>query len=178
MRTTEGTIYVVLTHTLHRRRRARQPRLRRGEPVRRERLKSMGSDAHDELRLKRRMHREPAMSSQHRPKPEDIEILIVEDSPTQAEQLRRLVEAHGYRARVAGNGKTAIEAMSERTPDLVLSDIEMPEMDGYALCYAIKSDERWSELASRSTSPASTISVIASRNCSTAARPKSIWTGW
>ena len=85
------------------------------------------------------------MSSQHRPKPEDIEILIVEDSPTQAEQLRRLVEAHGYRARVAGNGKTAIEAMSERTPDLVLSDIEMPEMDGYALCYAIKSDERWSD---------------------------------
>jgi hypothetical protein len=85
------------------------------------------------------------MSSQHRPKPEDIEILLVEDSPTQAEQLRCLVEAHGYRARVAGNGKTAIEAMNERIPDLVLSDVEMPDMDGYALCYAIKSDERWSD---------------------------------
>ena len=71
---------------------------------------------------------------------EDIEILIVEDSPTQAERLRRLIQSARYRARVAANGQLALDAIRERKPHLVLSDIVMPEMDGYDLCRAIKSD--------------------------------------
>ena len=71
---------------------------------------------------------------------EDIEILIVEDSPTQAERLRRLIQSVRYRARVAANGQLALDAIRERKPHLVLSDIVMPEMDGYDLCRAIKSD--------------------------------------
>jgi two-component system, sensor histidine kinase and response regulator len=70
------------------------------------------------------------------------EILIVEDSPTQAEKLRYLLESNGYAARVAGNGRLALEAIRQGKPALVLSDIVMPEMDGYALCNAIKSDAR------------------------------------
>ncbi|MGV7211449.1 hybrid sensor histidine kinase/response regulator [Oxalobacteraceae bacterium A2-2] len=73
-------------------------------------------------------------------KPDEIEILIVEDSPTQAERLRRLIQSVHYQARVAGNGKLALDAIHERKPHLVLSDIVMPEMDGYTLCRAIKSD--------------------------------------
>jgi signal transduction histidine kinase len=73
-------------------------------------------------------------------KPDEVEILIVEDSPTQAERLRRLIQSVSYRARVAGNGKLALDAIHERKPHLVLSDIVMPEMDGYTLCRAIKSD--------------------------------------
>ena len=69
-----------------------------------------------------------------------IDILIVEDSPTQAEKLRYLIEGNGYRAHVAGNGRLALEAIRQRKPSLVLSDIMMPEMDGYALCEAIKAD--------------------------------------
>jgi two-component system sensor histidine kinase/response regulator len=69
---------------------------------------------------------------------DDIEILIVEDSPTQAEKLRYLTEGQGYRVRVAGNGRIALELLAQRRADLVLSDIVMPEMDGYALCRAIK----------------------------------------
>jgi len=72
--------------------------------------------------------------------PDEIEILIVEDSPTQAERLRRLIQSMRYKARVAGNGRLALEAIRERKPHLVLSDIVMPEMDGYALCRAIKTD--------------------------------------
>jgi signal transduction histidine kinase len=69
-----------------------------------------------------------------------IDILIVEDSPTQAEKLRYLIEGNGYRAHIAGNGRLALEAIRQHKPSLVLSDIMMPEMDGYALCEAIKSD--------------------------------------
>jgi signal transduction histidine kinase len=72
--------------------------------------------------------------------PDEIEILIVEDSPTQAERLRRLIQSMRYKARVAGNGKYALAEIRERKPHLVLSDIVMPEMDGYELCRAIKAD--------------------------------------
>ncbi|HUG24032.1 hybrid sensor histidine kinase/response regulator [Piscinibacter sp.] len=69
-----------------------------------------------------------------------IEILLVEDSPTQAARLRYLMESKGYLTRVANNGRDALRELRERRPQLVLSDVVMPEMDGYALCRAIKSD--------------------------------------
>ena len=72
--------------------------------------------------------------------PDQVEILIVEDSPTQAERLRRLIQSLRYQARVAANGRLALEAIRERKPHLVLSDIVMPEMDGYELCRSIKND--------------------------------------
>ncbi|CAN7701011.1 hybrid sensor histidine kinase/response regulator [Duganella sp. LjRoot269] len=80
------------------------------------------------------------MDTSYEIQPDEIEILIVEDSPTQAERLRRLIQSMRYGARVAGNGQLALEAIRVRKPDLVLSDIVMPEMDGYALCRAIKND--------------------------------------
>lgn len=66
------------------------------------------------------------------------DILIVEDSPTQAENLRGLLASAGYRVRLAANGRLALGALAGYRPALVLSDILMPEMDGYALCTAIK----------------------------------------
>ncbi|WP_343728895.1 response regulator [Duganella sp.] len=81
------------------------------------------------------------MDTSYEIQPDEIEILIVEDSPTQAERLRRLIQSMRYGARVAPNGRLALEAIRERKPHLVLSDIVMPEMDGYALCRAIKSDD-------------------------------------
>lgn len=68
------------------------------------------------------------------------EILVAEDSPTQAELLRLLLQENGYAVTVTGNGKQALEAARRRKPMLVISDVVMPEMDGYALCRAIKSD--------------------------------------
>jgi len=72
---------------------------------------------------------------------EPIEILIVEDSPTQAQQLLLMLEHRGYRLNVASNGREALSRMQRRPPALVVSDVVMPEMDGYALCRAIKQDE-------------------------------------
>ncbi|GJJ00945.1 hypothetical protein RugamoR64_14830 [Duganella rhizosphaerae] len=80
------------------------------------------------------------MDTSYEIQPDEIEILIVEDSPTQAERLRRLIQSMRYGARVAGNGQLALDAIRERKPHLVLSDIVMPEMDGYTLCRAIKAD--------------------------------------
>ncbi|HJV59405.1 MAG TPA: ATP-binding protein [Albitalea sp.] len=78
--------------------------------------------------------------------PHDREILLVEDSPTQAARLQHLLEGQGYRTRVAPNGRVALAMVHERKPHLVLSDVVMPEMDGYALCRAIKSDPRLSDV--------------------------------
>ena len=70
---------------------------------------------------------------------ETIEILIVEDSPTQAEQLKYILEQHGYKVSAANNGKQALALLDKHKPTLVISDIVMPEMDGYELCRQIKS---------------------------------------
>ncbi len=70
-----------------------------------------------------------------------VDILVAEDSRTQAEQLAFLLEQRGYRVTVAANGKLALQAAQAQKPTLVVSDIVMPEMDGYELCKAIKSDE-------------------------------------
>lgn len=74
------------------------------------------------------------------------EILIAEDSRTQAEQLGFLLEQHGYLVTIAADGKLALEAAQAHRPALVISDIVMPEMDGYELCKAIKSDEKLKDI--------------------------------
>ena len=66
-------------------------------------------------------------------------ILIVEDSLTQAEQLCYILEKHDYQVMVACNGNAALEMIKETRPTLIISDILMPEMDGYELCRRIKS---------------------------------------
>jgi PAS domain S-box-containing protein len=68
-----------------------------------------------------------------------VEVLIVEDSPTQREQLQHLLEEAGYAVRGAGNGQEALESMQARKPTLVISDVVMPGMDGYAFCKEVKS---------------------------------------
>ncbi len=69
------------------------------------------------------------------------QILLAEDSPTQAEQLRYLLEKHHYKVIVAKDGKEALEMVFEHKPSLIISDIVMPGMNGYDLCKEIKSDE-------------------------------------
>ena len=68
------------------------------------------------------------------------EILIIEDSPTQIEQLRYILVKNGYRVVTAGNGQEALALLRTQVPTLIISDIVMPEMDGYELCQAIKGD--------------------------------------
>jgi two-component system sensor histidine kinase/response regulator len=69
-----------------------------------------------------------------------VNILIVEDSPTQTKLLRFVLEENGYIVNSANNGVKALECVRQRKPNLIITDIVMPEMDGFALCKAIKSD--------------------------------------
>jgi signal transduction histidine kinase len=68
-------------------------------------------------------------------------ILIVEDSITQAMQLQNILEVNGYDAAIAANGREALQLIGESKPALVISDIIMPEIDGFELCRNIKADE-------------------------------------
>jgi len=71
-----------------------------------------------------------------------VRILIAEDSPTQAEHLKYLLERNHFQVAVAFNGKQALELLEEIDPQLVISDIVMPEMSGYELCSTIRQNPR------------------------------------
>ena len=70
-----------------------------------------------------------------------IDILVVEDSPTQAEELIYTLMQNHYFVRKASNGKQAISLIEQQKPLVVISDIMMPEMNGYELCRYIKENE-------------------------------------
>ena len=69
-------------------------------------------------------------------------ILVVDDSP----MIRRLVgnglQEAGYQVLTADNGRTALELLRTARPDLILSDIDMPEMDGFEFCERVGGDKR------------------------------------
>ncbi|MDO9256112.1 MAG: response regulator, partial [Bacteroidales bacterium] len=73
-------------------------------------------------------------------------ILIVEDSPIQAEYLRHILAKKGYDAIVANNGEEALDLLLEFLPSVVISDILMPGIDGYELCLKIKSDHETKDI--------------------------------
>lgn len=68
-------------------------------------------------------------------------ILIAEDNPDVRTYLRTILEPH-YQVMEAGNGQIALELARKELPDLLISDIMMPEMDGYALTRELKGDLR------------------------------------
>ena len=67
-------------------------------------------------------------------------ILIVEDSPTQAEQLQGVLEGSGYETTLAENGTEALKSLAITLPDLLLVDYMMPEMDGLQLISTVRRD--------------------------------------
>src|SRR3989304_5894032 len=72
----------------------------------------------------------------------NMDVLIVEDSRTQAYLLEQALVTRGHAVRVAQDGQLGLAAVRDRLPDLVISDVVMPNMDGFAMCAAIKGDER------------------------------------
>ena len=75
-----------------------------------------------------------------------IKVLIAEDSITQAMQLQHILEKNGYDATVVSNGSEALRSISKSKPMVVISDIIMPEMDGYELCRQIKANELYRDI--------------------------------
>ena len=69
-----------------------------------------------------------------------ITVLVVEDDRNIAELLQMYLEKEGYAVTVAGDGGKGLEKYRAIKPDLVLLDVMMPVMDGWAVCRAIRSD--------------------------------------
>jgi len=59
-------------------------------------------------------------------------ILVVDDEPVVVEISRLKLEGHGYEVLTAGNGDEAFLRLKSKIPDLILLDIQMPQMNGYA----------------------------------------------
>ncbi len=81
------------------------------------------------------------MISKNMGKQDKLKVLVAEDSPTQSEQLRFVLENHNYEVVVAKDGEEAMALVIKKKPDVVISDIIMPEMNGYELCRKIKGNE-------------------------------------
>jgi len=65
-------------------------------------------------------------------------VLVVDDSPTQQLQIQLLLESEGYRVSLANDGLEALSAIAMERPDLVVTDLQMPHMNGLELVSAIK----------------------------------------
>jgi hypothetical protein len=69
-----------------------------------------------------------------------LRVVVAEDSPTQAELLREALASEGYAVTLAPNGVQALEAARRVRPALIVTDVVMPDMNGYELCRAVKGD--------------------------------------
>jgi len=67
-------------------------------------------------------------------------VLLVEDSATQAVFTRSVLESGGYTVAVARNGRDGLIAARRGLPDIVITDVRMPVMDGFDLCRALKDE--------------------------------------
>jgi CheY-like chemotaxis protein len=67
-------------------------------------------------------------------------ILVVDDDENAITILQILLEDHGFEVTLARDGRTALELVRKARPDIVLLDVMMPDMNGYQVCEAIKSD--------------------------------------
>lgn len=67
-------------------------------------------------------------------------ILIVDDHPINLKLMRVLLESEGYTTVTAASAEAALAILRNETPDLILTDIQLPEMDGLALTRQLKSE--------------------------------------
>jgi CheY-like chemotaxis protein len=71
----------------------------------------------------------------------NTEILIVDDNEVVRSMMTKILGASGYKVTAVGDGQEAVDELSCRQPDLVLSDIQMPRLDGCQVCRWMKSRE-------------------------------------
>jgi len=87
-------------------------------------------------------------------------ILVVDDSPVIRNIVTDGLTKAGFNVITAQNGLKALSVLKEKTPDLILSDIQMPQMDGMSFCAAVKSNPKWCSIPFVVMSSASDRAVI------------------
>ncbi|MEH1813175.1 MAG: diguanylate cyclase [Nostoc sp.] len=73
--------------------------------------------------------------------PSETNILVVDDTPDNLRLLAKMLELQGYTIRKSLNGRMALQAAYRHPPDLILLDINMPEMNGYEVCQQLKASK-------------------------------------
>ncbi|MBD2312846.1 response regulator [Desertifilum sp. FACHB-1129] len=73
-------------------------------------------------------------------------ILVVDDNPGNLKLLTQLLTKEGYKVRVAPNGNLALKSVEATPPDLILLDVNMPDMDGYTVCHKLKASAHTREI--------------------------------
>ncbi len=73
-------------------------------------------------------------------------ILVVDDTPANLRLLMGILREVGYKVRPANNGQRAFSTIEKESPDLILLDIMMPDMDGYEVCEHLKANEQTREI--------------------------------
>jgi CheY-like chemotaxis protein len=71
-----------------------------------------------------------------------LRVLLAEDNLVNQKVVTRLLEKRGHRVMVAGNGREALDALGRENFDLVLMDVQMPEMDGFETTAVIREKEK------------------------------------
>jgi two-component system, chemotaxis family, sensor kinase CheA len=84
--------------------------------------------------------------AQPKVEPAAPEILVVDDSITSRSLEKSILEAHGYRVRVAVDGLEALDMLRIDKADLIITDIQMPRLDGFGLVQALKADSELSRI--------------------------------
>src|ERR1017187_7826016 len=69
-------------------------------------------------------------------------ILVVDDAPANLQVLTGMLKDRGYKTRPVPSGKLSLQAAKAHRPDLILLDINMPEMNGYEVCEHLKADDQ------------------------------------
>ena len=75
-----------------------------------------------------------------------MKILVVDDDPSSRELMRELLEASGHVVSEAENGKTALELIRKRKPDLVFLDLQMPLRDGFSVIRELRHELQFRNL--------------------------------
>jgi CheY-like chemotaxis protein len=78
--------------------------------------------------------------------PKSGTVLVIEDDITTGEMLTRMLEKEGYHPLNAGNGQIALDVMQTVTPQLILLDLMMPEMDGFEFVKQMRKRQEWSHI--------------------------------
>lgn len=73
-------------------------------------------------------------------------VLVVDDTALARESVARLLEYEGFKTIKAGNGKDGWATLYDNTPDLVLLDLAMPQMDGVTFLRMLRRSDRWRDL--------------------------------
>lgn len=73
-------------------------------------------------------------------------VLVVDDEPNIALSLKFLMEQAGFAVETASDGQQTLDAIAHSPPDLILLDINMPKLNGYQVCEAVRANADWQHI--------------------------------